>query len=167
MSILEPLRLACLERFLAVLRRLGRGRGRRADLPDHLRIGVEGELAAYFHLRRKGYRVVARRWTTSSQPGDLDLIAWRGPLLCFIEVKTRTAHDAIPAEGVVDADKRATLRRLARQYMRKLPGEIPPAVRFDILSVYLIPGRAQEFQHFEGAFGWSERSPGDRWGDRG
>jgi putative endonuclease len=46
---------------------------------------------------------------------------------------------------------------LARQYIRQLPQETTPPVRFDVLSVYLIPGMKKEFQHFEGSFGWSEQ----------
>jgi hypothetical protein len=37
-----------------------------------------------------------------------------------------------------------------------------PPVRFDILSVYLIPHKEKEFVHFEGAFGWSE-GQNDEW----
>jgi putative endonuclease len=99
---------------------------------------------------------VARRWSSGEIPGDIDLIAWQGPFLCFIEVKTRTAHDIAPAEVAVDSHKRSTLRRLARQYVRQLPQLSAPPVRFDVLSVYLVPGKKQEFQLFAGAFGWSE-----------
>jgi putative endonuclease len=38
-----------------------------------------------------------------------------------------------------------------------LPQETAPPVRFDVLSVYLVPGKKQEFVHFESNFGWSER----------
>ena len=95
-------------------------------------------------------------------PGDIDLIAWQGPLLCFVEVKTRTARDDAPAEIAVDSHKRNTLRRLARQYVRQLPQEAAPPVRFDVLSVYLVPGKKKEFQHFEGAFGWNDWDSGRR-----
>ena len=78
-------------------------------------------------------------------------------MLCFIEVKTRTARDMTPAEVAVDSHKRATLRRLARRYTRQLPQAAMPSVRFDVLSVYLVPGQKTEFQHFEGSFDWSER----------
>jgi putative endonuclease len=74
-----------------------------------------------------------------------------------IEVKTRTAHDMAAAEVAVDAHKRTVLRKLARIYVRQLPIKTSPPVRFDILSVYLLPGKEKEFVHFEGAFGWSER----------
>jgi putative endonuclease len=106
--------------------------------------------------------VVARRWSSGRSNGDIDLIAWQGPMLCFIEVKTRTAQDLTPAEVAVDSHKRDVLRRLARQYVRQLPQETAPPVRFDVLSVYLVPGKKKEFVHFEGSFGWSEQRYGDR-----
>jgi putative endonuclease len=149
------MRLALLERGLAGLNRLARRRD--PDMPAHLVTGISGEDAAFFYLRRKGYTVVARRWSAGNIPGDVDLIAWQGPILCFIEVKTRTAHDMTPAEAAVDRHKQFVLRRLARAYMRHLPQTEPPPVRFDVLSVYLLPGQEKEFVHFENAFGWSER----------
>jgi putative endonuclease len=149
------MRLALLERSLAGLNRLARRRG--PDMPAHLQTGISGEDAAFFYLRRKGYMVVARRWSAGNIPGDVDLIAWQGPTLCFIEVKTRTAHDMTPAEAAVDRHKQFVLRRLARAYMRQLPQTEPPPVRFDVVSVYLVPGKEREFVHFENAFGWSRR----------
>jgi putative endonuclease len=91
-------------------------------------------------------------------PGDLDLVAWQGPLLCFVEVKTRTARDMTPAEAAVDEHKRKTLRRLARRYIRQLPGDSAPQARFDVITVYLTAGRMPEIEHFENAFAWQERS---------
>ena len=157
MGRMAQMRIAWLERALGGIDWLARRRGRAETLPAHLATGIGGEDAAYFHLRRKGYIVVARRWSSGDLPGDIDLIAWQGPMLCFVEVKTRTAHDATPAEVAVDEHKRAVLRRLARRYVRQLPQQSTPPVRFDVLSVYLAPGREQEFMHFESAFGWSER----------
>jgi putative endonuclease len=169
MKWLARMRIECLERTVTGLDRLaqsanpahrGMTGGRALGLPAHLTIGIEGEDAAYFHLRRKGYVVVARRWSSGNLQGDLDLIAWQGPMLCFIEVKTRTAHDATPAEAAVDSNKRNILRRLARQYVRQLPQQTAPPVRFDVISVYLVPGKEKEFVHFEGAFDWSEQRRG-------
>ena len=115
MQWLTELRINGLERALGGLDWLARKRGREQSLPAHLLTGIEGEEAAYFHLRRKNYVVVARRWSGGNLPGDIDLIAWQGQLLCFIEVKTRTARDRSPAEIAVDSHKRHVLRRLARQ----------------------------------------------------
>jgi len=156
MEKLAAIRLGWLERGLAAMDRIA-NRGGKAAMPAHLAIGEEGETAAFFYLRRKGYVVVARRWSCGDRPGDIDLIAWQGTLLCFVEVKTRTAQDMTPAEAAVDRHKRMVLRRLARSYLRQLPQAAMPPVRFDVISVYLVPGQKRQFVHFENAFGWSER----------
>jgi putative endonuclease len=130
-------------------------RASRSPLAPHLRTGLAGERAALFELSRRGYIVVARRWTSSRLRGDLDLIAWQGDRLCFVEVKTRTAHDIAPAESAVDDDKRRTVRRLARAYLRSFPSRERDRIptRFDVVSVYLL-GSTPEFAFFPDAFGW-------------
>jgi putative endonuclease len=165
MGWVQQKRIGCLEGTLAAMKWVARRGGAPADGPAHLATGLDGEDAAFFYLGRKGYTVVARRWSSGYQRGDLDLIAWQGPLLCFIEVKTRTAHDMAAAEVAVDEHKRNVLRKLARHYVRQLPTRESPPVRFDILSVYLVPGKEKEFVHFEAAFGWSERREWDGWDD--
>jgi len=155
MESLRLMRVRWMERTLAGLDWIARRRGR-GSRPAHLAIGIEGEDAVFFYLLRNGYTVVARRWSSGDVPGDVDLIAWDGPVLCFVEVKTRTAHDRTPAETAVDEHKRHVLRRLAKRYVRQLPGNAMPAVRFDVVSVYQVPGSEREFQHFEGAFDWND-----------
>jgi putative endonuclease len=126
---------------------------RRSRLPPHLVTGQRGEDAAFFHLRSLGYTIVARRWRSERLPGDLDLVAWDGPTLVIFEVKTRTARDLAPAETQVDAHKQRMLRRMAAAYLRQVPEPNRDAVplRFDILSVYLLP-TGNEFEHICDAF---------------
>ena len=123
--------------------------------PAHLVTGERGEREGLFYLRKLGYTVVARRWKSAKLWGDVDLIGWDGDRLCFVEVKTRSGRDAIPAEMAVDRDKQEMLRRMARAYLRgfpeKLRTEVP--VRFDVVSVYLLPSGI-EFDLYRGAFGW-------------
>jgi putative endonuclease len=156
METMRRMKVAWLEHALVGLGRLADFRGRTSTLPAHLVTGIDGEDAAFFYLLRKGYTVVARRWSSGDVPGDIDLIAWHGTMLCFIEVKTRTARDLTPAESAVDSQKRRVLRRLARRYIHHMPQKTAPPVRFDVISAYLVPGEAKEFLHFEGAFGWGE-----------
>lgn len=130
------------------------GRRRRA-LAGHLVTGQRGERTAFFWLRRHGYTVVARGWRSSRARGDIDLIAWQGDTLCFIEVKTRTTRAVAPAWFAVDREKRYALRRLARHYLRRLPSRDASA-RFDILAIYFEEGRAAEFELFTDAFFWQE-----------
>ena|SRR5579863_3143196 len=156
MDAMPSAKSSLLERALTGLDRFADARGRLDKMPAHLVTGTAGEDAAFFYLRRKGYTIVARRSSSGDVPGDVDLIAWQGPMLCFIEVKTRTARDSTPAEAAVDAHKRGLLRRLARRYIRQLPQAAAPSVRFDVLSVYLVPGEPSEVIHFEAAFSLSE-----------
>jgi putative endonuclease len=148
-------RLNLLQNALRQTESLARKIGRQSPLPPHLITGRRGEDEALFYLRRQGYVIVARQWRTAMYPGDLDLIAWDGDCLCIIEVKTRGRRDEeFTAESAVDSHKRETLRRLARVYLRRMPGP-PAARRFDIVSVYLEPGEKPQFEHFRGAFAWS------------
>jgi putative endonuclease len=118
----------------------------------HLVTGERGEVDAFFYLRRQGYVVVARRYRSALRPGDIDLIAWDGDTLCFLEVKTRSSREVASAESSVNEHKRGTLRRLARIYLRTLTPE--PPTRFDILAVYPSQKNAPEFELFRGAFDW-------------
>ena len=148
-----------------VLRRLsalaGHGAGpprSRARQPAHLVTGTVGEREALLHLRSLGYTVVARRWTTGKLRGDLDLVAWQGDTLCFIEVKTRREQNPLdPAEAAINREKRVMLRRMAGAYLRAFPqGQRSSiAVRFDVVAVYLLADgpRIEVFPH---AFGWHD-----------
>ena len=157
MQLIENWQVTLLERGLAGLDWLAGRRGGRPEKPAHLVTGERGEDAAFFYLRRNGFTVVARRWNDGPLPGDLDLVAWQGPVLCFVEVKTRTTVNMAPAEMAVDRNKRRILRRLARTYLRQLPGPDRPETRFDVVTVYELPGKPREIRLIPGAFGWSER----------
>jgi putative endonuclease len=155
------LRAAAWKSAFAWLDRI-RGEAKRPGRPAHLELGRVGEEAAFFHLRSAGFTVVAKGWTSGKAPGDLDLVAWEGDILCFVEVKTRAARGFAAAEAAVDGEKRRSLRRLAGHYQRQLPeGTL---TRFDILSVYLDPRdprKRPEFGLFRNAFGWKEDGFGD------
>jgi putative endonuclease len=117
----------------------------------HLVTGSRGEEDVYFHLRRLGYVMVARNWRSPRRRSEIDLIGWDGDTLCFVEVKTRTSHDVKPAEAAVDQEKRDDLRRVANEYLRRVPGH--PPVRFDIASVYYEPEKPEPaITLFKGAF---------------
>src|SRR5579863_1744834 len=101
--------------------------------PAHQRTGSRGEEAAYFHLRKLGYVMVARNFRSPRCPGEIDLIGWEDGVLCFIEVKTRTTRDVKAAAAAVDRHKRRELLQVAREYLRRAP---MCQWRIDIVSVY-------------------------------
>ena len=122
-------------------------------ITEHLATGWRGELAAYFHLRRLGYIIVAQGWRSHIAPGDLDLVGWEGNRLCFVEVKTRGSEERATAESAVDEEKRRTLRWLARRYLRKA-GVPEAAARFDVVTVNFRAGQEPEITLIRDAFGW-------------
>jgi putative endonuclease len=120
-------------------------------IPNHQQVGRRGEEEAYFYLRRRGYRMVARNFRSPHSRGEIDLIGWEKEVLCFIEVKTRTTHDVKPAEAAVDQDKQRALTRVARDYLRHLA--LPCHWRFDVVTVYYEGKRDQpRFELFQNAF---------------
>ncbi len=116
-----------------------RQRARRPPRPthreaEHLKTGERGETLAYWFLRRAGYTLVARNRRARSGGGELDLIGWDGPVLAFVEVKTRTSSEAGPPEAAVSHSKQKRIVRAAKEYLRRL-GKKPVTYRFDIISV--------------------------------
>lgn len=157
----RSLRRLVLDLECLVLRRIDRLAlrfGPARHRPRHLVLGEQGEREALFALRREGYTVVARRWRSPKARGDVDLIAWEGDRLCFVEVKTRASRNPLdPAETAVDHDKQRVLRRLADLYLRSFPGARRDriATRFDVIAVYFNAGavdRAPEVDLFRNAF---------------
>ena len=118
--------------------------------PKHLRVGVRGEEDAYFHLRKLGYKMVARNYRTPRCRGEIDLIGWDDDVLCFVEVKTRTSRDVKPPEAAVDRHKRREVAEVAREYLRRLPPSCQ--WRFDIVSIYYEhPAARPQFEVFRNA----------------
>lgn len=124
----------------------------------HLQTGSEGETAAYLFLRGCGYRMVASNFRVAQNRGEIDLIGWDGEVLCFVEVKTRVGEGLMPPEAAVDAVKRSHIRSVARDYLRRLPGQQNPPCRFDVVSVtYPEAGGKPMLKLIRGAFHWQSR----------
>ncbi len=115
---------------------------------ERQRWGRWGEWLALWWLRAKGLRLVARNWRC--RLGELDLVMRDGPVLVFVEVKTRLSEEAgCPEEAVTEA-KRRRLVRLAQAYLARLRGPMPPC-RFDVVAVSF-KGRWPRLRHIAGAF---------------
>jgi putative endonuclease len=115
--------------------------------------GVRGETFAYWYLRRHGYVIVCRNFRVPGVKGEIDLVGFDGPVLAFIEVKTRTSKPS-PAnlpEDAITADKRRFLARMARQFLidRRLDGV---NWRFDVLAIESRAGNRPIVRLHKGAF---------------
>jgi putative endonuclease len=153
------------------LDRAARTLRRSEALPAHLSIGRRGEDDAYFFLRQQGYTLVARNWRSPRLRGEIDLIGWDGDVLCFIEVKARSAAQPAaddvhtpgwqkPAEAAVDRDKQRQIALVARDYLRKYAARCPigpagrtyPPCRFDVVSAYYGESNQASLTLFRNAF---------------
>ncbi len=112
-------------------------------------LGLRGETIACRELKRRGYTIVERR--VRGRLGEIDIVAWDGPVLVVVEVKTRSgARFGSPAEAV-GRRKQKKLVALAHAYLAR-KGLAQAPVRFDVVSVVLRPGRKPKVEVFQGAF---------------
>ena len=99
------------------------------------RRGDRAELLCLWHLRFKGYRILARRYRTPV--GEVDLIARRGQVLAAIEVKARP--DIASAGEAVTPRQRQRVARALSHFLSGRPDLAHLAPRFDVMLV--IPRR--------------------------
>ncbi len=120
-----------------------------------LETGVRGETYAYWYLRRHGYIFVARNYTAPGVKGEIDLVGYDGPVLAFVEVKTRTVNPADPPlaapEEAVTFEKRRNLSRMARQFLAERRIRDAPC-RFDVLAIESRPGARPVVRLHKAAF---------------
>jgi putative endonuclease len=112
-------------------------------------LGRRGEDAAARHLKRLGYVIVAR--SHQDNLGEIDLVAVDGRTLVFIEVKTRTTHDAGHPADAVDEAKQRRLTRLAVAYMKRRD-LLECRARFDVIAVTWADRGRPTIEHFQHAF---------------
>lgn len=97
-------------------------------------VGRAGEEAARSYLQRKGYRVAQVNFRCPY--GEIDMIAFSGSTLVFIEVRTRTGSSfGTPAESITP-EKLNHLKKTALYYMQSRFGQ-EVACRFDLIAVQL------------------------------
>lgn len=117
------------------------------------RTGVRGETYAYWYLRRHGYVLVARNYTLPGIKGEIDMVGYDGPVLAFVEVKTRAAVEPGQPrpEEAVNREKRRHLVRVARHFSRTRRVDLA-SCRFDVLAIVAGPGARPEVRLHKGAF---------------
>ncbi len=108
------------------------------------KLGLSAETQAAAFLMAKGFRIAARRWR--SPAGEVDIVARRGDLLVFIEVKAREKLDDA-AYSVTDRQQRR-IAAAAATWLADNPADALRDIRFDVLLI--APRRWP--RHIEAAF---------------
>jgi putative endonuclease len=109
-----------------------------------IELGKLGEQYAAAYLEQLGYRLVAANFTLpvgrslrgALVSAEIDLVAYDGNTLCFIEVKTRASDWFAPPQANIDLRKQRQIARAARAYLRLFDIE-DDAYRFDVVTVLL------------------------------
>jgi len=109
-----------------------------------IQLGKLGEQYAAAYLEQLGYQLVAANFTlpvgrnlrAAVVSAEIDLVAYDGKTLCFVEVKTRASDWFAPPQVNIDLRKRRQLARAAREYRRLFELENEP-YRFDVVTVVL------------------------------
>jgi len=95
-------------------------------------LGRQGELLAAEYLAGKGYRIIVRNYR--HRRNEIDIIAFDGRTLCFIEVKTRgSLEKGHPVESVTP-QKQKEIIKAARSYLLTLKNREPDC-RFDVIAI--------------------------------
>ena len=111
--------------------------------------GDRGEAEVAKYLRKKGYTLLASQWRCRF--GELDLVAKdRRGIVCFVEVKLRSADAiALPRE-FVDSRKQERLRAAASAYLAAHDMDVP--AQFDVAEVYAEKNGTLRVEYLENAF---------------
>ena len=119
-----------------------RGRGRR------------GEQLARDHLARRGYDIIQTNF--HSRYGEIDIIARKGDIVAFVEVKARRDRSFGEPFESVSPRKQSQIRRMARAWLMVNAHDSAYGdccFRFDVISIMLDKaGGAIELDHMEDAF---------------
>lgn len=109
-------------------------------------VGDFGEEITASYLEKNGYRILDRNY--SKPYGEIDIIAIKGDVISFVEVKTRKSDDFAYAAEAVDFYKQERIKRASQAFLmeRKLTDFL---ISFDISEVYL---DTRKINYIENAF---------------
>ena len=95
-------------------------------------LGKEGEALAEAFLRAHDYTIVARNFRCRA--GEIDLVVLDGPVLVFVEVRSRRGDRVGTPLESVDGRKQAQVFRVARYFLAQHGWQDRDA-RFDVIGV--------------------------------
>jgi putative endonuclease len=108
-------------------------------VPDHLHnrdFGSEGEDRAAVFLEKNRFAIIARNYRFGKY-GEIDIIARRGNLVIFVEVKHRGTERYGGALYSISSKKKKSLKTAAKAFISASPDYDRPEItfRFDLVSI--------------------------------
>lgn len=111
-------------------------------------IGAYGEHLAAKFLREDNYDIKAANFKTYN--GEIDLIAEKKGVVCFVEVKTRQIGGMSAPADAVNVHKQENIKSAASVYLNKWANGRD--YRFDIIEVFLDGKQVEKINHLKDAF---------------
>ena len=118
-------------------------------MPTRSDLARAGEDIAARYLSARGWRILGRN-VRCGRAGEIDIVAERGGVLAFVEVKTRRTDAFGTPREAVTWRKQVRIRSLARAYLMRVRPRAD-AIRFDVVEVRS-GGPKPGVTHIEGAF---------------
>ena len=113
--------------------------------------GAYGEQLAVNHLQHNQYQIINRNWRCKH--GEIDIIATKGNILVFVEVRTRHALSTEAAFESISASKQHKLIALAHAYIHE--NDLQDQVwRIDVIAIAIPRYGKPIIEHVEDALGW-------------
>lgn len=110
--------------------------------------GELGETIAEQYLQKEGYQIVKKQY--SSPYGEIDLIAQKGEILSFVEVKLRDQSCPYEAKEAVTPGKQEKIIKTALLYLQEQKS--PFTIRFDVVSIQLCKEDRIQIRFYPDAF---------------
>lgn len=115
-------------------------------------IGNVGEEFTKRYLEKKGYKIIAQNYTMRG--GEIDIIAQRGEIIAFVEVKSRKANSMVSGLEAITKSKKLHIIKTAQKYYCETNCKLQP--RFDVASVIIQNGIVKAIDYIENAFDVSD-----------
>lgn len=111
--------------------------------------GVWGEIFTSRYLRDRDYKILSTNYVCRF--GEIDIVAFKDDILCFVEVKTRNIKTETRPMEAVDEGKIERLKTTAKSFISFCKTDGQP--RFDVCEVYLDDNnKLVDINYIENAF---------------
>lgn len=143
---IDDLKLEAMHRCCLLLREKGSKVTLSNQTHTTREVGQWGEQTAAMYLQRKGYDILERDWRSKHR--DIDIIAYDGTTLVFVEVKMRSNKEFMEPESSVNYSKLSNLRKAINHFIKFHRVDSP--WRFDVITIVGAMGSSNpEINHIQ------------------
>ena len=113
-----------------------------------------GEDHAAAYLKKQGYKIIDRNYRKNY--GEIDIIARKGRVTCFVEVKTRKPSPLGEGEQAITPAKKKRIVAAAQRFISEVRSDCEDC-RFDVAVVTVSDNVVMHLKYYVGAFDGSKQ----------